>query len=271
MNSENQKVALLIIDPQNDFCSKVGSLYIPGAEQDNQRLGEWILDNKREIDQIFVTMDSHYNLDISHPKFWINKEGNNPEPFTIIKSSDVIDGNWKPAYSFFNEGVTLMYLEKLEEQGDFEHCIWPEHCISGTWGQAIDTMVNGCLREWTLGGEDARFVRYITKGSHPMTEHFGAFKAQVALSNAPETHINVALIDHLSAFDVVYLAGQAKSHCVANTLKQIMELSPALVEKIIVLEDTMSNVPGFENIADSIFEKAKEMGVKFIATETINK
>ncbi len=266
MDTEGQKIALMIIDPQNDFCSPRGSLFVPGADEDNERLAHWILEKKAEIDQIIVTLDSHYIIDISHPKFWVDENGENPEPFTIIKSADILSGKYKPAYSTFNEGVTLTYLEKLEEQGEFEHCIWPEHCITGTWGSAVDTMIAGCLREWSVSGPDARFVRYITKGSHPMTEHFGAFRAQVAISNANETHVNMSLVEQLDMFDKIYIAGQAESHCVANSLKQIMELAPNIAKKFVVLEDTMSPVPGFENLADSIYERAREMGVGFQTT-----
>ena len=166
----------------------------------------------------------------------------------------------------FNEGVVLAYLEKLEEQGEFEHCIWPEHCITGTWGSAVDTMIAGCLREWSISSTDAKFVRYITKGSHPMTEHFGAFKAQVAIANANETHVNMSLIEQLDMFDIIYMAGQAKNFCVLNTLKQIMELAPNIAKKFVVLEDTMSPVPGFEGLGDETWKKAKEMNIKIIRT-----
>jgi nicotinamidase-related amidase len=266
MDAEGKRIALMIIDPQNDFCSQIGALYVKGAEEDNERLGNFILENKNIIDQVFVTLDSHYIIDISHPKFWINQEGENPEAFTIIKAQDVIDGKFKPAYKMFYEGVTLTYLETLENQGEFQHCIWPEHCISGTWGSAIDTLIAGCLREWTISGEDARFVNYITKGSHPMTEHFGAFRAQVAIAGASETHINIKIVEMLQSFDVIYLAGQAKSHCIANTLKQIMDLAPNIAKKFVILEDTMSPVVGFENLGDKIFEDAKEMGIRFETT-----
>jgi nicotinamidase-related amidase len=266
MNAQGQKVALIVIDPQNDFCSEKGALYVSGANMDNIRLASWMFKNKSEIDQIFVTLDTHHILDISHPKFWVNKEGVNPNSFTIITPKDVIDGTWKTTYPFFNEGVVLTYLEKLEEQGEFPHCIWPEHCIIGTWGQAVDDSINNGLREWIMAGKDARFVSYISKGTHPMTEHFGAFKAQVAVKGAPDTEINIRLIEHLNNFDVIYLAGQAKSHCVANSLKQIMDLSEPTAKKFVILEDTMSPVTGFETIADPIFDRAKEMGIKFEKT-----
>lgn len=266
MNIENKKSALLIIDPQNDFCSPRGSLFVPGADEDNARLANWILENKEDINQIIVTLDSHYTIDISHPNFWKDEQGKSLEPFTIVTLKDIVEGKYKPAYSMFNEGLVTLYLEKLEEEGEYKHCIWPEHCITGTWGAAIDTVISGCLREWAISSEEARFVRYITKGSHPMTEHFGAFRAQVAIANANETHINMSLIEQLDTFDKIYLAGQAKSHCVANTLKQIMDLAPNVAKKFVILQDTMSPVPGFENLADSIFDRAKEMGIEFINT-----
>ena len=73
MNAEGKKIALLIMDPQNDFCSPRGSFFVPGADEDNHRLADFILDKKEEIDQIIVTLDSHYVIDISHPSFWINQ------------------------------------------------------------------------------------------------------------------------------------------------------------------------------------------------------
>lgn len=270
MNLKGQKIALLVIDPQNDFCSLNGSLYVAGSTEDNLRLSSWIDKNKTEIDQLFVTIDTHHVLDISHPKFWKDLENHHPEPFTIIKAQDVIDGTWSTSYPFFNEGVVLSYLQKLEEEKEFSHCIWPEHCIIGTWGQAIDDNINESLKKWVDSGSDARFVSYISKGAHPMTEHFGAFKSQVAVKGAPDTEINIRLIEHLDKFDVIYLAGQAKNFCVANSLKQIMDLSQPVAKKFVVLEDTMSNVGGgFENIADHIFQRAKDMGIKFINTSEI--
>jgi nicotinamidase-related amidase len=265
MNSKNEKVALLIIDPQNDFCSPKGTLHVLGAEADNERLALWMLKNKGEIDQVVVTLDSHHVLDISHPKFWVGKDGKSPDPFTIITAKDVLDGVWKSTVKLFGENREYVYLEELEKQGEFPHCIWPEHCLVGSWGQAVDTVINGALREWVLGGSNARYVSYVSKGAHPMTEYFGAFRPQVSIDGSPES-INIQLIETLNKYDVIYLAGQAKSHCVANSLKQIMELSMPVAKKFVVLEDTMSNVSGYEHIADSIYERAKNEGIRFTTT-----
>ena len=47
-----KKVALLVIDAQHDFCSPNGALPVPGAEEDNNRLSQWILNNKNSIGYI---------------------------------------------------------------------------------------------------------------------------------------------------------------------------------------------------------------------------
>ena len=60
---------LLIIDPQNDFhpaggdhllAHHQGSLAVPGANEDSSRIANLILSNITEIDEIYVTLDSHH-------------------------------------------------------------------------------------------------------------------------------------------------------------------------------------------------------------------
>ncbi len=53
------KAILLIIDPQIDFHPG-GSLGIPGANEDSERTASLILQNIDEIDEIYVTLDSHH-------------------------------------------------------------------------------------------------------------------------------------------------------------------------------------------------------------------
>jgi len=76
--------ALLIIDPQNDFCEG-GSLAVPGANEDAERIAHFIRSHSECLHQIYVTLDSHHKMHIAHPSFWINDENENPNPFTIIE------------------------------------------------------------------------------------------------------------------------------------------------------------------------------------------
>jgi nicotinamidase/pyrazinamidase len=262
-----KKNALLIIDPQNSFCNpgdangnNKGSLYVDGAEKDMQRLAKWIKNNKNAIDFIAITIDSHQPNDIAHPSFWQDKDGNFPPPFTMITSKDVEEGKWTAR---FDPKKCLEYLKSLESQGEYPHLIWPVHCVIGSEGAAIYQPLMDAIVEWTVNGE---FYQTVTKGTYPFSEHFGAFQAQIPDPDRPETQLNHNLIKTLEMYQNVYMAGEAKSHCVANSLKQVMNEAPNLAAKFIIIEDAMSDVKGFETLAIPIYDKAKQLGVRFTKT-----
>lgn len=263
--NQRKKNALLIIDAQYDFCNPKGALFVKGSVEDNQRLASFILNNIDEIDFMAATLDSHHLNDIAHPSFWKDKNGNNPPAFTVISAKDVRDGNWIPR--FYPPQVALNYLDELEKQGEFPHVIWPTHCLIGSKGHSIDDVVFDAIKAYQYKGKTCQFV---TKGTHPLTEHFGAFRAQVPIKGEPSTGVNLDLMKRIAEYENVYLAGQAKSHCVANTLKQALEITPELAKKFIILEDCMSSVEGgptqgvtFEQLAQPIYDNAKNAGVRF--------
>lgn len=262
MSNSNSKCALLIIDAQKDFCYNTGSLYVPGAENDVKVIGDFIRRNKLNIDYIGLTMDSHQVVDISHPSFWQDKNGNPPSPFTLISVADIESGKWAPRY-WANESIK--YIKELDAQKEYQHCIWPEHCIMGTDGAAIVDEVMKPVIEWCREGN---VFKIVAKGTHPLTEHFGAFRANIEIPGYPETHINMELINELSTYRQVFFAGEAKSHCVANTVKQAIQF-PDLAKKMVILEDCMSNVPSFEHLADDIYNDAKAAGVQFMNAKDI--
>jgi len=260
-----KKNAILIIDAQYDFCNPSGALYVSGADDDIKRLSHFIDRNSESIDHICLTLDSHPINDISHPSFWQDKEGNFPPPFTQITLAEVQEGKWTPRFS---PQEAIQYLTELESQGQFPHFIWTEHCLAGSRGASIDDNLMKVLREWSRS--NGKPYQTVTKGTNPLTEHFGIFMAQIPLANAPETQLNQALLDELEGYENVYLAGQAKSHCVATSLWQAMEYAPKLASKMIVLEDCMSDVTGLGYLGIPIYEEAKKRGIKFAkSTEEI--
>lgn len=263
------KNALLIIDPQNSFCNPgdaqgngKGALFTPGADKDMERLAEWILNNIDEIDYIAVTLDTHHINDIAHPSLWEDKDGNLPDPFTIITSQDIENGTWTP--KAFGPTV-IKYIQDLETQGEFPHCIWPPHCIRGTEGHAIYKPMADALAKW-VEASPGKFVQYVQKGEYPLAEHFGAFRANIEVANQVGTQLNQKLISDLEKFQNVYFAGEARSHCVANTLKQAMDIAPKLANKFVILEDAMSSVPGFETLGDPIYDEARQKNIRFSNT-----
>jgi nicotinamidase-related amidase len=250
--------AFLIIDAQYDFCHPEGALFVPGAQEDMQRLKNLILANTAQIDHISVSLDTHPVNDISHPSFWTDQEGCFPKPFTQITSADIQRGKWTPRY---HQGEAVQYVDALERQGEFPHFIWPEHCLAGSKGAALYADVFEAIHTWAV--QTGKNYQALIKGTHPLTEHFGIFQAQIPIAGAPETQLNKVLIDTLQAFDHIYLAGEARSHCVATSLQQVLTYAPELAKKMIIIEDCMSDVTGLGHLGEPIYAQARKQGLRF--------
>jgi nicotinamidase-related amidase len=247
---------LLIIDMQNDFCRPDGALYVRGAEKDVARLAKFISAHENKIDHIILTQDNHHVIDISHPGFWEDQNGNPPAPYTLINSENVQSGAWRPR---FRKQKAVEYIQNLEKQGEFPHVIWPEHCIIGSYGAAIVNEIMEPVKIWARKGH---FFDLIIKGTNPLTEHFGALMANVPIEGSPETQLNKDLVRKLQIYDKILIAGEARSHCVATTIKQFLNID-GFAARLVILEDCMSDVTGFETLALPIYEKAKNDGATF--------
>lgn len=254
------KTALLVIDAQNDFHDIPGAtLAVPGAVKDTERIAAFIKNVNPHT--IFSSLDSHYSLDISHPAWWEKANGDMVDIFTMIKADDIKNGKF---VAKIDPARSLNYVEQLEANGEFSHFIWPEHCLMGTQGQALHPIYFEAVRDWM--NKNLKWVNFINKGVNPYTEHFGIFRANVPMKEDPSTQVNQGVFQTLNTHDTVFLAGQARTHCVANSLRQMLQISPQLAPKIVVLEDCMSNVAGlpsdFYAYVDSIYADAVKQGVR---------
>jgi len=253
---------LLIIDPQNDFCHAKGALSVRGAEQDCLNLSNMIERVDSKLSSIHVTMDSHHLFHIAHPIFWLDKNGNHPLPFTVLTSDNIRKGDYKPSVPFYSAYV-LDYLETLENTGKYDLCIWPPHCLIGTWGHNVFAPLSEALANWELH-VPGRVVNYTFKGSNLKTEHYSAIRAEVSDAADPNSRTNFALIDKLKGADNIAIAGEALSHCVANTVRDLLTvISP---EKLIVLTDVSSNVAGFESLGQTFLNEAAQVGVRLMTS-----
>jgi len=256
---------LFIIDPQNDFCNPQGSLYVPDAEEDIRRIVELIDTHGDMIDEVILTADDHLPNDIAHPDFWTNNNGKHPEPFTPISLEDIRSGLFTTTAPE-DLDIATKYIEQLE--ADLKtHTIWPQHCIAGTWGANIDEGLLDKLIEWTQG--TSKHYQIVRKGWYPYTEHFGAFEAEVSYPMVESTLFNTPLARELNRFSQILIAGEAKSHCVNNTVRQMVEKAPELVQKLAILIDAMSPVKGCDHLSDITFQKAEELGAKIATTKMI--
>lgn len=283
------KVHLVIVDPQNDFCvadngaGNKGTLVVPNGDQDMSRVAAMLGRLGGKIDDIHVTMDSHRPVDISHPRWWKRVgDGAAPAPFTILG----VHNNKAVKFAVGASGLTPTdeeyttylpsfllkggptgkgskgYLESLQSKGHYPHVIWPEHCIIGSWGHNVVPSLHTALCDW----ERSQFaqVDYVTKGSNPWTEHFSGVQAEVPDPQDPGTQVNTRLIQTLQEADIIAVAGEALSHCVASTVTDIVRTfaDPQYAQKIVLLTDCMSNVPGFEGQGEAFLKDMQSKGVK---------
>jgi nicotinamidase-related amidase len=254
------KLSLLIVDPQNDFCDPGGSLYIKGATEDIERISDVVRRLKDRWDRIHVTLDTHHLVDVDHPIFWTDPKGNHPAHFTIITVEDVEKGRWSPADRSLRDRM-LGYVRALDASGRYPLCIWPPHCLIGSWGHNVFEPLRKALLEW----EDRyAMVEYVVKGTNPYTEHYSAVQADVPDDSDPSTLPNRRLIEAVKGADTVVVAGEASSHCLANTVRDLaVHLGEEGVKKLVLLGDCTSAVPGFEREAESFLEEMTRKGMQF--------
>lgn len=262
----SKKIGLLGIDYQNDFMDQPNAaLPVTGAVADAKRVASFINKFGDQITSLWLTQDSHHPLDIAHPSWWKDQSGNQVTPFTAILPDDLSNGKF---YANVHPSLSVKYVNDLTAQGEYVHFIWPEHCLIGTWGHAFQSDISNAINEWER--KNAGWFNIITKGSNPFTEHFGAFRANIPQANDPSTQINQALIQQLQTLDVLYFTGEARSHCVANSLRQLCVEAPNLLPKMVILEDGMSDVAGLPSDfyvgVQKIYDDAKALGAKFAKT-----
>ena len=106
-----------------------------------------------------------------------------------------------------------------------------------------------------------RRPRSRSRATTPRTEHYSALGPEVGGRR------NEALVELLRDFDAVVIAGQAKSHCVAWTVEDLLEDLAA--ERVYLLEDCTSPVvvPGavdFTDEANEAFARFADRGVHVV-------
>jgi nicotinamidase-related amidase len=261
-------VRLLLIDVQNTFCLPDFELFVGGhsgrgAIDDSRRICEFIYHNLGEIDQIIATLDTHHLHQIFHPIFWIDQQGNHPTPaITTISLADVISGRWRVNPEFGQESpaqlqaYALHYVQQLSDGGKYPLLIWPYHAMLGGIGHALVPAVEEAI--FFHGIARTSQASFSIKGDRTLTENYSALAPEVFTNQFGEqiASKNDGLIQHLLASDILIIAGQAQSHCVAWTvndlLTEINAIDPNLAQKVYLLEDCTSPVviPGVVDYTD---------------------
>ncbi|MFW9879462.1 MAG: hypothetical protein ACFFG0_40820 [Candidatus Thorarchaeota archaeon] len=260
-----EKIDLLIIDPQNDFCDPKGSLFVNGANEDMLRVSNMINRISSKLNDIHVTVDTHHLIDIAHPIYWKDSTGKHPDPFTIINKDEVENSKWITTQpSLYRR--SLEYVRQLSKNNRYPLCIWPPHCLIGSWGHNIYPCIFESLIKWE---NEFAMIDYVTKGSNLYTEHYSAVVADVPDPDDPSTQINIKLIETLQKADMIVICGEAGSHCLANTVRDIVTAfdDDSYIKKLILLTDGTSPVTGFEKLQEDFINEMTAKGMQLSTTE----
>jgi nicotinamidase/pyrazinamidase len=268
-NQDTKRVLLLLVDPQIDFIHTDGTLSVPGALADTQRTVEWIYRNAGELTSIAASLDSHTVFQIFYPTWWGNEKGEHPAPFTLITAEDVRKGVWRP---LVEPTWSLKYVEDLEKGGRYSLMIWPYHTMIGTPGNALVP----ALYEAIAYHSAARHAQpmWLVKGSIPQTENYSILEPEVKVASHPLGGLNTTFLDMLSRYDLIYVAGQAKSHCVLSTMRSIIgyfERQPEVIAKLRFLMDCTSSVAhpqiDFDALANAELQEMAKKGMRLVTSQ----
>ena len=288
--SDAFKVALIAIDVQNTFCIPGFELFVGGrsglgAVEDNRRLCEFIYRNLGQITHITATLDTHTAMQIFHSIFLVDEQGEHPAPLTLVSYEDLLQGRWKfnPAIAAslhtnpeYGQRHLLHYAQELRQRGKYDLTIWPYHVMLGSIGHALVPAVEEAIFFHTIAR--ASQADFEIKGGNSLTEHYSAIGPEVLDGPDGETIAarNGKFVRVLQEFDRVIIAGQAKSHCVAWTiadlLSDIQAYDERLVERVYLLEDCTSPVvvPGivdYTEQAEAAFARFAAAGMHVVRSD----
>jgi nicotinamidase-related amidase len=285
-SDDSLRICLLAVDVQNTFCVPDFELFVAGrsgtgAVDDNRRLCEFVYRNLGTITQIFPSLDTHDAMQVFHAIWLVDEHGDHPAPYTLVSAEEVASGRWK-----VNEAVAdalgidveyakrhlAHYTRRLAEGGKYDLTIWPYHAMLGGIGHALVSAVEEAIFFHGI----ARHSRpeFHVKGDNPLTEHYSMLGPEV--TEGPDGDRlgakNTRLIENLLSFDAVVVAGQAKSHCMAWTIDDLLEdddVRERLAERTYLLEDCTSPVvvPGvvdYTDEADAAFERYAAAGMHVV-------
>lgn len=290
-SADAAKTWLLLIDVQNTFCLPKFELFVGGrsgrgAVDDNVRLCEFIYRNLGNITHISATLDTHMAMQVFHAVFFVDRDGNHPAPFTDIHASELRDGKWTfnpalaPRFGIapeYGQQMMIHYAEELERKGKYALTIWPYHAMLGGIGHALVPAVEEAIFFHAMARMDQ--PDFEIKGDRPFTENYSALGPEVLtgpMNEALGEH-NAKFIEQLQKYDRLIIAGQAKSHCVAWTVSDLLDdiraVDASLAGKVYLLEDCTSPVvvPGVvdhTDAANAAFERFAQAGMNIIRSTT---
>lgn len=272
-HSDTEKIALILVDYQHDFVDPTGTLYVPGSQQDVARLLTWFYANAHKISSMYASLDTHLPFQIFYSSWWKNPQtGEHPQPYTTITVDDVTNMKWVPV---IDPNWSVRYVHQLQEKAKKDLMIWPYHTMEGTLGHMLVAPICEAIT-WHSAARNAQ-PTYVVKGRTIRTEYYGIFGAEIPDPEDSESSLNATLLDAVMKHDRVYIAGEAKSHCVLETERQLVGRfgnQPELLKRLHFLRDCTSSVQhptiDFDALAEAELAVMEQQGVQMVlSTEPI--
>lgn len=262
--------ALVLVDFQHDFVDPTGSLAVPGAPSDIARLLTWFYAHAGAITSIYASLDTHLPNSIFFREWWRDpRSGAHPQPYTPITVEDMERGVWEPVAQV---EWSREYLRRLRQGAKKDLMIWPAHTMEGTLGHMLVAPLSEAIA-WHSAARHTLPI-YLNKGRTPRTEFYGIFGAEVPDPTDPRSALNTKLLDTVLRHDRIYIAGEAKSHCVVETLRQIVAYTGGQSEalgRVHILRDCMSSVAhptiDFDALTEREFAEFERLGIRFMRSD----
>ncbi len=265
--NDREKIAVILVDYQHDFVDPTGTLYVPGSQQDVAHFLTWFYANAYRITSVYASLDTHLPFQIFYSPWWENPQtGEHPQPFTPITVDDVTSERWVPV---LESDWSVRYVHQLEEQAKKELMIWPYHTMEGTLGHMLAAPISEAIA-WHSAARHSQ-PTYVVKGRTMRTEYYGIFGAEIFDPEDPGSGLNMTLLEAVMKHDKVYIAGEAKSHCVLETERQVVSYfghQPELLKKLYFLKDCTSSVRhptiDFDALTEAELVRMEQQGVQIV-------
>ncbi len=171
------------------------------------------------------------------------------------------------------------YVSELEKKGKFALIVWPYHAMLGGVGHALSSIIEEAVRYH--GFVRKTDVEFEIKGGNPFTENYSVLSPEVLTTpgGAAIASRNTKFIERLLGLDLLIIAGQAKSHCVAWSIQDLLDdiaaKDPKLAEKVYLMEDCTSPVitpyMDFTKDANEAFDRFRAAGMHIVkSTDAID-
>ncbi len=274
--SNGNTVCVIVVDWQNDFIEgPMAHLGVDGSKADSERAFRFLHNYMGGITTILSTVDTHSPQSIFFPTWWMDKDYQNPAPFTTISSKEIEDGIWIPRFKDPSDKSrkkpkqkAIDYCKELESKKRPLLTIWPYHCEQGSTGAALETQYFQLQWYHSLARSTSNLKAI--KGLDPSSDMYGALKPEFSETN----FLNKPLIDAVLQYRYIFMFGQARNYCFDTTLVQLVDYfmnksdpeayNPDVINRIYVLEDCTSPIGTMtpENLAVEAY--CRDCGVHFV-------